>query len=133
MGTHPIFESDFDCLTDRKKWAEADHVHESGAGPDLARQRNHQNRHLLRHVAKTKEAAAHVKLVGSARPIDVRIDVMGTMIAIVNDLPRVTAKPVAAAAAEVRWQKRAKTQLSGSKLWQSQSNRRIARRNWARL
>ena len=44
----------------------------------------------------------------------------------------VTAKP-AAVAAEVRWQKRAKTQLSGSKLWQSQSNRHIARRNWARL
>ena len=44
----------------------------------------------------------------------------------------VNAKP-AVAAAEVRWQKRAKTQLSGSKLWPSQSNRRIARLNWARL
>jgi len=20
MGTHPIFESDFDCLTEREKW-----------------------------------------------------------------------------------------------------------------
>jgi len=31
-----------------------------------------------------------VKLVAIARPIDVRIDVMGMMIAIVNDLPRGT-------------------------------------------
>jgi len=32
MGTHPIFESDFDCLTDsRKKTKENDGFYESGA------------------------------------------------------------------------------------------------------
>merc|ERR1739838_34241 len=43
MGTHPIFESDFDCLTEKKKWVDHDRNH-ARAGQRSKRRRNQRNR-----------------------------------------------------------------------------------------
>merc|ERR1712189_43441 len=46
MGTHPIFESDFDCLTEKKK----DEMRLSELRRSGIRPGNHSNHHVSRHA-----------------------------------------------------------------------------------
>merc|ERR1712131_360222 len=121
MGTHPIFESDFDCLTE---WVDRDHVRASVS--EVAHQKRSPRRAAIdhdHHAIDAKDRDPAIVIDDVMNTIDVEmIDARGDAHVIV----------MAVKAVVVRLPKRERIQSVGWKLLPSQSNLPTVRPSWVR-
>merc|ERR1712035_202258 len=121
MGTHPIFESDFDCLTE---WVDRDHVRASVS--EVAHQKRSHRRAAIdhdHHAIDAKDRDRAIVIDDAMNTIDEgMIDARGDAHVIV----------MAVKAVVVRLPKRERIQSVGWKLLPSQSNHPTVRPSWVK-